>query len=159
MNKRHLLSLVLVLAGAGGARASDPAGLYAVVERVVLEPNTGAPERIQVWGVFALAKPRSADSYSPPSRGYVYFSLVKGKEDVCRKEWADLKKVAGTKQCVALGARYKLKAGVRGGGEPVKDPDPYPLGIGVTRVPPTNATAKQLLATEKPPMGKDKSPQ
>ena len=32
--------------------ASDPVGIYAVVKKVVFEPNETAPERIQIWGAF-----------------------------------------------------------------------------------------------------------
>ncbi|HWN99480.1 MAG TPA: hypothetical protein VNS63_09445, partial [Blastocatellia bacterium] len=34
---------------------SDWTGVYARVDKVVFEPNAGAPERIQIWGAFALA--------------------------------------------------------------------------------------------------------
>src|SRR5262245_40679557 len=37
-------------------RASDPIGIYAFVDKVVFEPNADKPERIQVWGGFALAE-------------------------------------------------------------------------------------------------------
>ena len=84
-------ALLIGLAGLALAHASDFVGVYARIDKVVLEPNSDSPERIQVWGVFALAQPGTADSYSPPTRGYMYFTLVTGKEDVCRKEWTDLK--------------------------------------------------------------------
>ena len=158
MRKKLLLSLAVVLAVGGAARASDPVGIYALIERVVVEPSIGTPERIQVWGVFALAQPGTRDQYSPPTRGYMYFTLVKGKEDVCRKEWADLKKVAGTRQCVAFGARYKPAGAVRAGRDPVKDPNPYPVAFGLTKLPRDNYMAKKLLAVEAPPKGKDKAP-
>jgi hypothetical protein len=157
MRKKLLLSLVVLLVG-GAARASDPVGIYALIERVVVEPSVGAPERIQVWGVFALAQPGTADSYSPPTRGYMYFTLAPGKEDVCRKEWTDLKKVAGTKQCVAFARRYKPTGAVRSVKDPVKKADVYPLGFGLTKVPANNSVAKKLLAVEAPPKGKDKAP-
>src|SRR6516162_10089380 len=102
-----VMSAVLFLAAAGTASASDPTGIYARIDKVVLEPSAEAPERIQVWGTFALAEGRGGDSYSKPVRGYLYYSLVKGKEDMCRKEWADLNKVAGKDQCVAFGSRYR----------------------------------------------------
>ena len=150
----------LLLALAPAARASDPTGIYAVVDKVVLEPSTGPAERIQVWGVFALSQGRGGDEYSPPSRGYMYFTAVKGKEDLCRKEWADLKKLAGTKQCVAFGTRYERKATVRTvrqGGDATKDPDKYPLGFGLTKVPADHDVARKLLDASKPPAkGKDK---
>ena len=44
-----------------------------------------------------------------PERGYLYFVADKDKEAVSRREWADLKRVAGTGQCVALGSRNCCK--------------------------------------------------
>lgn len=160
MIRGPLFSLAVLLVAAAAARASDPVGVYAVIDRVEVSPRTGAAERLQISGVFALAAGRGGDGYSPPLRGTMSFTLVKGKEDVCRKEWADLVKVAGTRQCVAFGSRYKVPPAVRKGGDPTKDPDVYPLGFGVTRVPANNYVAKKLLAKPAEPKdkaGKDKS--
>ena len=55
--------------------ASDPVAVYTRVDRVVLEPNAEAPQTIQIWGVFAMAKPEDRNDYLPPSRGYLYFVL------------------------------------------------------------------------------------
>src|SRR5262249_21721775 len=41
-----------------------------------------------------------------------YFAAPKGKESLCRKEWADLKKAAGTGECVAMG-RYEAPGRIR----------------------------------------------
>ena len=157
MSRRHLAVAAVLLALAPAARASDPVGIYAVVDKVMLSPSTGPAERIQLWGVFALAQGRGGDDYSPPMRGYMSFTLVKGKEDVCRKEWADLKKLAGTRQCVAFGARHERKGTVRQGGDPTKAPDVYPLGFGLTKVPADNDMAKKLLAVKPPSENKDKT--
>src|SRR5437773_214914 len=80
------------------ARASDPTGIYAFVDRVVFEPSEAAPERIQVWGGFALARTENRNDYHDAERGFLYFKLRVGEEDICLKEWADLKSVAGTGQ-------------------------------------------------------------
>jgi len=159
MRRKHLVVAVL-LALAPAARASDPVGIYAVIDKVVLEPSVGSPERIQVWGTFALAKGKGGDDYAEPARGYMSFTIVKGKENACRKEWADLDKLAGSKQCVAFGSRYYLKSTVRKGGDPTKNPDAYPLGFGLTKVPADEYMAKKLLAaSKKPTEGKDKNRQ
>jgi hypothetical protein len=63
-----LVTSGLALLG-GVARASDPVGVYALVEKVVLEPNEKAPERIQIWGAFSLASTVDRDSYEAPARG------------------------------------------------------------------------------------------
>src|SRR5690348_2745074 len=89
-------SALLALAWQTPARASDPVGAYALIDKVVLEPNADAPTRIQVWGAFTFATEGSGDTYAAPVRGYLYYHAVKGKEDTCRNEWKDMKKIAGT---------------------------------------------------------------
>jgi len=32
------------------ARASDPTGGFALVEKIVFEPSEAAPERVKIWG-------------------------------------------------------------------------------------------------------------
>lgn len=139
--------------------ASDPTGIYALVDKVVLEPNAQSPERIQIWGVFILAKEKSRNEYDPPVRGYLYFSLPNEKQEtrntalaqlspteIAKTEWTDLKKIAGTGQCVAFGSRYafeergstsqafRTRPKVRSKQDKAELPDQYPLGFGVTKI-------------------------
>src|SRR4051812_16108519 len=97
-------ALVAAIGGAV-AHASDMTGVYARVEKVVVEPGDGPAERIQVWGVFALAAQGDPNTYHAPVRGYLYYKLPSNAA-LARREWADLKSVAGTDQIVAVGARY-----------------------------------------------------
>jgi hypothetical protein len=147
---RLLIPLAMLLAVAGLARASDPVGVYAVIDKVVLEPKDAEPQRIQVWGVFALADNRTR-RYHPPVAGYFYYRLRPGKEDLCRREWADLKKVAGTGRVIAFGSRHELKGvgKLRKDHEKPAKPDLYPVGPGLTRVraATTYSPLKELLAT------------
>jgi hypothetical protein len=112
---------------------SDPIGVFARIDKVVFEPNAVAPERIQIWGAFALASRESGSSYLAAQRGYLYFSLKPGKEEICRKEWADLKAVAGTDQIIAFGRRYEPARLRKATDQPV-DPDVYPLGTGLVKI-------------------------
>ena len=89
---------------ATSARASDPNGVYAFVDKVVFEPSEAAPERIQVWGGFAVAKEEDRDSYQASQRGYTYFKpLPKVRKaedkpeqpDVYPKSWGGITKVSG----------------------------------------------------------------
>lgn len=112
--------------------ASDPIAVYTRVERVVLEPNADAPQAIQVWGVFAMAKPDDRNDYLPPTRGYLYFTF-NGTSQAVRAEWADLKQVAGTGQIVSFGSRYQLKARLRPADERPANPDQYVLNFGVQK--------------------------
>ena len=149
--KRVALGLGLALLLATGARASDPTGIYARIDKVVLEPNDAKPERIQVWGRFALAKEKHGDDYEAPVKGYLYYSLTKGKEDQCRKEWSDLKKVAGMDQCVAFGSRYAKNLGtVRKAEQSPKDPDAYVVSRGIVKVDASDPQAKALKSKVTP---------
>ena len=114
-------------------QASDMVGIYTVVEKVVIEPNATAPQRIQIWGAFALAEGRGS-TYGPAQRGYLYYTCPSGQEAVCRKEWSDLKSVAGKGTAVGLGMRYKPTGRVRKADEKVASPDPYPIEMGVVVV-------------------------
>ena len=160
----HAAALAVLVAPI--ARASDPTGIYAFVDRVVLEPNDTAPERIQVWGGFALAKRENRDDYQDAQRGYMYFKLRPGDEAVCKKEWADLKSVAGTRQIVAFGSRFDEPAPkVRSADATADSPDPHPKSIGINKVrmgdrPPLKQLEKLMEKTvdaKEPSTGKDAS--
>lgn len=112
---------------------SDPIGIFARLDKVVLEPNAAAPERIQIWGAFALAGRENGNVYRPAERGYLYFSLKPGKEEVCRKEWADLKTIAGTDQIIGFGARYQ-SVRLRKAADKPADPDVYPVAYGLAKM-------------------------
>ncbi len=118
------------------ARASDPIGAYVLIDKVVLEPNEQAPSRIQVWGAFTFAQETDNDTYAEPVRGYLYYQAVRGKEEVCRKEWADMKRIAGTGTVIGMGSRVNPAALgiVHRACEKAEKADPYPLGMGLVRV-------------------------
>ena len=126
------LFMVLLLCAAE-AHASDPMAVYARVDSVVLEPNADSPQRIQVWGVFAMAKPDDRNDYLAPARGYLYLTLA-GDSRTVRAEWEDLKQVAGTGQIVAFASRYELKARLRQADERPASPDAYSVNFGLTKV-------------------------
>jgi hypothetical protein len=139
-----LLVGAMLIFTAATLTASDPVGIYAIVTKVIFEPSDTAPQRVQIWGVFALADTaRGGDFYTKPQRGYMYFSLPKGKESTALKEWADFKAVGGTGQGIAFGSRrYPMLVKVRPESEKPASPDSYSPdssfanGIGVTKVNP-----------------------
>jgi hypothetical protein len=133
--------------------ASELVGLYAIVDRVVLEPNEQSPERIQIWGTFSTSRDPAA-----AKRGYLYFRAPFPSEfrDAALKEWKDLKAVAGTGQAVAFGQHYfyidqisvadayvKTLPRVRPASEKPDAPDGYPVNIGVSKL--TNTTIVNQL--------------
>ena len=95
------------------SRASGPVGIYGIIEKVVFEPSEQAPQRVQVCGAFAYADGigDTGMATSPARRGYLYFRLpvlIPGftepsQVELVKKEWADLKTVAGTGLAIAFG--------------------------------------------------------
>jgi hypothetical protein len=49
-------AIIVALIGFASAHllASGQAGIYGIVERVVFEPDARSPDRVQIWGAFAL---------------------------------------------------------------------------------------------------------
>jgi hypothetical protein len=148
--KARIFGAAVLAACAGGAivvYASDLVGVYAVVEKVVLEPSDASPERAQVWGAFAVYDQGSGSTYQSPQRGYLYFTCPQGKESVCRKEWADLKSVAGKETGVGFGRRWEPVGRIRKADEKAGAPDPYPIQMGVLKVEKASDRGAQTLQT------------
>jgi hypothetical protein len=127
-----MAGLILTL-GVVTLHASDPVAVYARIDRVVIAPGVEAPQTIQIFGVFSLAVPTNGNDYRSPARGYLYFKLA-GDEGLARREWSDLKDIAGTGQIVAFGNRYQLKPRLHAANEPPEGADPYTTGTGLTKV-------------------------
>jgi len=141
MMKSTILSVASIAAVAGAlistpaVLASDPVGVYAIVDKVVFEPSETEPVRVQVWGAFSLADSRSNnDDYAAPVAGYVYYTCPAGKDATCRNEWKDLKSVAGTGVGVGFGGRFEPASRIRKAAEAPASPDPYPIRMGVLKM-------------------------
>jgi hypothetical protein len=146
-----LLATFLIPAPSAGA-FSDWIGTYAIIDKVILEPNATSPERIQIWGDFAMAKANDRNYYDAPQRGYLYFKLMPGKEDGSRKEWADLKSVAGTGEIIGFGTR-ESRPKVRDASVKPADPENYPFASGLVRMssrPSNYEPFRALRALERP---------
>jgi hypothetical protein len=145
MRRAFLAAVAVVLTLAGLARASDPVGIYALVEKVVLEPKDDKPERAQVWGLFRFAVKNFGDEYTAPFYGYIDYHLAPGKADDTRREWADFKKVAGTGQVVAFASRYGAKGTLHKASEKPDKSDAYPIVDGLHKIEATSGgVAKEL---------------
>jgi hypothetical protein len=131
-----LAALAAALLAASAARASDPIGGYVVVDKVALDSND-APTTIQIWGSISLATSLRGNSYGNPERGYLFYKASAGKEAVCRREWNDLKKAAGTGQVIGFGTSFEQNAmgKVRKANEKPETPDVYPVANGLVKVP------------------------
>jgi hypothetical protein len=143
-----LAAAVLAIAlGPGVVHASGPIGVYALVDKVTFEPNAENPERIRISGVFitAVDTPDNATVYSEPQRGNLYFRLPAGKEELARREWADLKSVAGTRQVVGLGSSWGEKVRVWKLERDARSPDDYPMGNGMVKIYSNTGRVQALL--------------
>jgi hypothetical protein len=144
-------ALVIVMALSTQAQAGGPPPVCMVVDKVVLEPDEKAPTRIQIWGTFIFCKNNA--SYDRPVSGYLYYKAGSGKEEVCRKQWAKLQKLAADKHIVAFGfcGHPKVDGHLRKAGQepsspvvfPVDDNEGFTNGDAYARDFPT---AKKLLA-------------
>ena len=143
--------LVAGLAAFLGTR-SDPTGVYVMVEKVVYEPDNKAPERVQVWGAFSVAKGKFGDDYEPAVRGYMYFSYDPSKDanKLSLAEWKDLQSAAGKADGLGFGSRYTGTKRVRPESEPVKNPDPYILGMGARKAEFQAESLKRIPALASP---------
>lgn len=168
-----LFFLVLAFMAVSVAGSVREVQIYGIVERVVLEPNERAPERIKIWGAFALlytnqeplAEYHGRGSPYDPNRGYLYFKLPpaargdtkKLAQEAAKREWADLKAVAGTGQAITFGSWTSIYLGlVRNSrsetgfvaGPPYDDalrvhdekersarPIPYTMDTGIVKIP------------------------
>ena len=129
-------ALIVALAAASQSWASGPIANYAIIDKVVLEPQKDKPDHVQIWGTFVMAQDARGSSYSEPVHGYLYYEANKNNVDICRREWADMEKVAGTGQVIGFADTYSFGnlGKVRKGNEKAEKPDRFPLGNGVSTI-------------------------
>jgi hypothetical protein len=119
---------VIVLALTAKASGGGPPPVCMAVDKIVLGPSDVAPTRIQIWGTFIFLED-SRSMYGAPVRGYLYYTAVPGKEEECRKQWADLRELAAEDQIVAYGlcGTPKIDGQLRKALEEPENPIVFPL--------------------------------
>jgi hypothetical protein len=135
MNRSIRLSLVALVALVAGAFVplSDPIGVYAIIDKVVLAPDTLNPTTIEIHGKFALSKGGFGDSYDKALAGFLYYQTDQANVRATHAEWTDLRRVAGTKQIIGFG-RKNVRPVIRcPGSQPTRPADEYRTGIGLAR--------------------------
>lgn len=115
-------------------------GIYAILDHVTFEPDGPSPDLVRIDGIFVIPVPMSSGAYmETPQRGYLYFRIPHGMEQAVRKDWAELKTLAGTGQVVGFAGywvpnpndrygnpHHSLEVHVHKDGES-SSPDVYPL--------------------------------
>ncbi|HEY1760731.1 MAG TPA: hypothetical protein VGG72_35480 [Bryobacteraceae bacterium] len=141
---------ILAALSIGTAQASGPVGVYALIDKVVLEPNADNPERILIYGVFSI-RTDNQGTFQAPQRGYLYYSLPSGNNRaLILREWSDLKAAAGTRTVIAFGGtsfgEYVPDGGsvyrppayqpprLRKSGDKPENPDVYVTGAGLSKM-------------------------
>jgi hypothetical protein len=133
-----------------------------VIDKVVAEPSA-EPTRVVLWGTFVTATSRPGEelSYSKPAFGFLYYAIVPGEEELCRREWSDMQKHAGTGEVLGWGdvERGGSFGRVRRANAPKGEPDAFPISSGVVllRAGSNFAPARALRSTPAPvaPAGGD----
>src|SRR5262245_62349992 len=75
---------------------SDPIGVYALIDRVVYEPDAKDPQRVQVWGVFSMADPKAGpEAYTAAQRGYLNYYINPAASKVTVYERSEHNSLAG----------------------------------------------------------------
>ena len=93
---------------------SGVVGIYAIVQRVQFEPNAENPDRMRIYGAFAFVNggPGRQIDVSTAVKGQLYFSHPMGvigdhpSAIATRREWNDIRAVAGTGQAIGFGNWY-----------------------------------------------------
>lgn len=98
--------------------ASTRVAVYAIVDRIDLEPSSFEPDRAWISGVFVLPTPVSSGLHAVPVRGHLYFSLNPSDPDATRRDWETLRAVAGTGRPVGFGQYWMSCARSRAPGLP-----------------------------------------
>lgn len=96
-------ALVLSLASTSVIAKNATIGIYAIIDEVTFEPDGPPPNFIRISGVFVVPVPISSGQYRSPQRGYLYFRIPPGMEQATRKDWNELKTLAGTGRAVGFG--------------------------------------------------------
>ena len=115
---------------------SEPSGVYAILDKVVMKPNAEQPTEVELHGAFAVAEGSRGSYYRAARRGVLRFSAGKKPEDAVAL-WRELMKHAGSGVCVAFSTRWEQfvpqnPLRVAAPNEPAGPPVPYGCGMGVT---------------------------
>src|SRR5271165_2978580 len=78
-------------------------GIYAIVDQIAFEPDDGSPNSVRISGIFVVPVRMSSGSYHSPQRGYLYFRIAPETEQATRRDWSELKTLAGSGKVIGFG--------------------------------------------------------
>lgn len=146
------LSTLLLIPPNSVVAKGEGAGIYAIVDQVTFEPEGDSPNFVRISGVFVvpplpIGSYRSCKlvGYMCPRRGYLYFRITPGTEAATRRDWSELRAVAGSGKVVAFGEywvpnpddpqgnpHHSLEVTVHAEGDSAT-PEVYPISVGVMK--------------------------
>lgn len=138
-NVAWLAVAATVILGAPVMRASDPVGVYGLIDRVAVTTAAGGQKTAQIWGTFSIAVTPPSRTYKPEEaygkvqKGYLLFTCGSEKA-LCEAEWNDLKSLAGKGEVAGFGTRWGTAPRVRMAADAPDAPDTYQLNVGVVRI-------------------------
>jgi hypothetical protein len=136
--------LLLPLSLSSALAKNTTVGIYAIVSQVMFEPN----DCVRISGIFVVPVRMSSGAYQKPQRGYLYLTFEPGAEQAIRRDWNELKAIAGSGHVVAFGQywvpnpydpqgnpHHSLEVTVHPESEIGATPDVYPIPLpgGVTK--------------------------
>ena len=95
-----------LLAGRQEAEASDPAGVYAILDEVTIEPGGDGPAVLRASGLFCVANGRYGGEYHAPRPGSIAVTIAGTSAERVAQQMNDLRAAAGTGKVVAFGGRH-----------------------------------------------------
>lgn len=142
------------------ASASAPAGVWALVEKVTLQPDANNPTMVRIDGVFMVANEvpdfPMYPGYSVPEYGYMYYNCSNDQIKTCVMEWKELEAASTSdNKCRGWGSQefpVPKNGVVRPTGEPEAKPDLYPISMGVVQGFSPCEALKMWAAENPPPM-------
>jgi hypothetical protein len=88
---------------------SEPTGVFALLDKVVLLPDREQATSVELHGAFAVAEGGRGDYYRAPRTGVLRFTAGADAAE-SRKQWRDLAQHAGKGTVVAFGFRHEMNA-------------------------------------------------
>ena len=115
----HIAAVIACLLAAAAIvplQPSEPVGVFALLDKVVLLPDAERPASVELHGAFAVAEGGRGQYYRAPCTGVLRFAAGSDAAESA-KQWRDLAAQAGKGVVVGFGFRHEMN---RDGAAPVR---------------------------------------